>query len=211
MSVNLQKGQKVDLTKGNSGLRRVMVGLGWAEATAPPQQKGFLSGLFSGGKKEEYDLDAMAFLLDKNGRIVSTGDVVFFNNLNHSSGCVKHQGDNLVGGGGGDDEQIMIDLANLPQNYDKIVVLVSIYKATEKHQHFGVISRSHIRLLDADTNNEICVYNLSENYSGMTALVFGELYRQGGDWKFGAVGQALQQWSVAELAERYGLSRSSWS
>lgn len=211
MSVNLQKGQKVDLTKGNTGLKRVMVGLGWAEAEAP-QQKGFLAGLFGGGdQKEEYDLDAMAFLLNKDGQIASKGDVIFYNNLNHASGCVKHQGDDLVGGGGGDDEQIMIDLSNLPQQYDRIVVLVSIYEATEKRQHFGIITRSHIRLLDADTNKELCIYNLSENYSGMTALIFGELYRHENEWKFSAVGQPLQQWSVAVLAERYGLNRSNWS
>jgi len=201
MSVNLQKGQKVDLTKGNAALRRVMVGLGWAESEKAQQK----------GQKEEYDLDAMVFLLDANGTIASKGDVVFFNNLTHSSGCVKHQGDDLVGGSGGDDEQVMIDLSRLPQHYDRLVVIVSIYKASEKGQHFGVISRAHIRLIDADTNKELCIFNLSENYSGATAMIFGELYRRQGEWKFGAVGQPLQQWSVAQLTEQYGLSRSVWS
>jgi len=208
MSVNLQKGQKVDLTKGNEGLKRVIIGLGWAEAKA--QRKGIFGGLFGSKDQEEYDLDAMAFLLNKDGKIASKADVIFYNNLKHNTKCVVHQGDNLVGGGGGDDEQIIIDLVKLPEQYERIVVLVSIYQATPKNQHFGVISHSHIRLLNADTNKEICVYNISENYPNMTALIFGELYRHENEWKFGAVGQPLQKWSVAELAEIYGLSLSNW-
>ena len=205
MSVNLQKGQKVDLTKGNTGLRRVTVGLGWDEA--PPQK----TGLFGGrGKREEIDCDAIAFLLDANNRIAAKKDVVFFNNLTHESGCVKHQGDNLTGGGDGDDEQILVDLVNLPAQYSRIVLLVSIYKATEKKQHFGMIRNAFIRLVDADANKELCIYNLSENYDGMTAMIFGELYRHDREWKFNAVGQPLSEWPVASLAARYGLDRSVW-
>ena len=202
MSVSLQKGQKVDLTKGNAGLRRVMVGLGW---DAAEQQ----AGLF-GGRTQDIDCDAIAFLLNSEGRIESSSDVVFFNNLRHMSGCVLHQGDNLTGEGEGDDEQIMVDLAGLPPKYERIVILVSIYKATDRGQHFGMIRNAFIRLVDADKNKELCIYNLSENYSGMTALVFGELYRYKGEWKFNAVGQPLQVWSIAQLAERYGLPRSVW-
>lgn len=214
MSVNLQKGQKVDLTKGNAGLRRVMVGLGWDEAQQPAPSHGLFGGLFGGsnaGKVEDIDCDAMAFLLDGNGRIARKEDVVFFNNLRHYSGCVVHQGDNLTGAGEGDDEQILVDLANLPSQYERIVVLVSIYKATDRHQHFGMIRNAFIRLVDADKNHELCIYNLSENYQGMTAMVFGELYRYNGEWKFNAIGQPLQIWSVSQLAEKYGLSRSVWS
>ena len=202
MSVSLQKGQKVDLTKGNAGLRRVMVGLGW---DAAEQQ----AGLF-GGRTQDIDCDAIAFLLNSEGRIESSSDVVFFNNLRHMSGCVLHQGDNLTGEGEGDDEQIMVDLANLPAKYERVVVLVSIYKATDRGQHFGMIRNAFIRLVDADKNKELCIYNLSENYAGTTALVFGELYRYKGEWKFNAVGQPLQVWSIAQLAERYGLPRSVW-
>jgi len=211
MSVNLQKGQKVDLTKGNKGLKRVIVGLGWAEAE--PAKVGFLSGLFGNKneEREEYDLDAMAFLLNSNSQIASVGDVVFFNNLKHASGCVTHQGDNLVGGGGGDDEQIIIDLAMMPKQFERIVILVSIYQATKRNQHFGVISHSHIRLLDADTNRELCIYQMSENFPNMTSLIFGELYRHEGEWKFSAIGQPLQKWAVADLAARYGLASSSWA
>lgn len=208
MGVNLQKGQKVDLTKGNAGLRRVMVGLGWDEAQ--PQHRGLFGSMFGGGKVEDIDCDAMAFLLDSNGRITSTRDVVFYNNLRHSSGCVIHQGDNLTGAGDGDDEQIMIDLSRLPAQYDRIVILVSIYKATDRRQHFGMIRNAFIRLVDADTNKELCIYNLSENYNGMTAMIFGEVYRYNGEWKFSAVGQPMQIWSVAQLAEKYGLPRSVW-
>ncbi len=202
MSVNLQKGQKVDLTKGNAGLRRVMVGLGW---DAAPQNAGFW-----GGSTENIDCDAIVFLLGSDGKIENRSDVVFFNNLRHSSGCVLHQGDNLTGEGEGDDEQIMVDLADLPLKYERIVIVVSIYKATDRNQHFGMIQNAFIRLVDADKNKELCIYNLSEKYSGMTSMVFGELYRYKGEWKFNAVGQPMQIWSVAQLAERYGLPRSVW-
>lgn len=218
MSVNLQKGQKVDLTKGHAGLRCVMVGLGWDEAQQPqpqPQPRGLFGSIFGGGGRvedrvEDIDCDAIAFLLDKNGQIASREDVVFFNNLRHVSGCVIHQGDNLTGAGDGDDEQIMVDLSRLPAKYERIVILVSIYKATARNQHFGMIRNAFIRLVDVDTNKEICIYNLSENYQGMTAMVFGELYRYNGEWKFNAIGQPLQIWAVAQLAEKYGLPRSVW-
>ena len=209
MSVNLQKGQKVDLTKGNSGLRRVMVGLGWDEAERP-RSGGILSNLFGGGV-QEIDCDAIAFLLDQNGKIARKADVVFFGNLKHDSGCVIHQGDNLTGAGDGDDEQIMVDLARLPSNYDRVVVLVSIYQANQRNQQFGMIKNAFVRLVDADTNRELCIYNLSENYQGMTAMVFGELYRYKGEWKFNAIGQPMQIWSVADLSARYGLPKSVWS
>ena len=208
MSVNLQKGQKVDLTKGNTGLHRVMVGLGWDEAEQP-QSRGLFGGLF-GGQKQDIDCDAIAFLLDGNGKIARKADVVFFNNLRHDSGCVIHQGDNLTGAGDGDDEQIMIDLAGLPPHYERVVILVSIYQATDRKQQFGMIKNAFIRLVDADTDKELCIYNLSENYQGMTAMIFGEVYRYNGEWKFNAIGQPLQIWSVAQLAERYGLPRSQW-
>jgi stress response protein SCP2 len=210
MSVNLQKGQKVDLTKGNAGLRRVMIGLGWGEAPQP--SGGFLSGLFGSKKpKEEIDCDAIAFLLDANGRLRNKTDAIFFGNLEHYSKCVKHMGDNLTGGGGGDDEQMFIDLSNLPSQYEKIVVLVSIYKANQKNQHFGMIQDAFIRLVDADTNKELFIYNLSEKYPGMVAMVFGEIYRHNGEWKFGAIGEGLQASFVADLGAKYGLDPSVWN
>lgn len=203
MSVNLQKGQKVDLTKGNAGLRRVLVGLGWDEV----EQK---RGMFA-KKSQNIDCDAIVFLLDSNGRIAGLKDVVFYNNLRHESGCVVHQGDNLTGAGDGDDEQIVVELSDLPARYDRIVILVSIFQAAARKQHFGLIENAFIRLVDADTNKELCIYNLSENYSGMTSMIFGELYRYKGEWKFNAIGQPLQLWSISEIAEQYGLDRSVWN
>ena len=200
MAVNLQKGQKVDLTKGNAGLKKVMVGLGWDEAEK--SGGGFLSGLFS-GKKVDIDCDAIAFLLDANGRIPDKSDVIYFGNLSHKSGCVKHMGDNLTGAGEGDDEQVLIDLANMPPKYDKIVILVSIYEATNRGQHFGMIQNAFIRIVDADTNKELCQFNLTEDYSGKISMVFGELYRHAGEWKFAAVGEGLSISSVSQLAARY--------
>lgn len=212
MSVSLVKGQKVSLTKDNAGLRSVVVGLGWDEVEQPKQPTGILGGLF--GRKPEkvqdIDCDAIAFLLDSDGKIAERDDVVFFNNLCHPSGCVVHRGDNLTGAGEGDDEQITVYLSNLPPQYERVVILVSIYKATERNQHFGMIKNAFIRIFNADNNKELCIYNLSENYDNMTALVFGELYKKNGEWKFNAVGQPLQLWSIADLAERYGLPRSVW-
>lgn len=199
MSVNLQKGQKVDLTKGNAGLSRVMVGLGWDEA----EKKGGLFGLFS--DTEDIDCDAIAFMLDGQGKLGDRRDIVFFNNLKHPSGSVIHQGDNLTGAGDGDDEQILIDLAKVPQNYERIVIMVSIYKADERKQHFGKIKNAFIRLVDNSNGNELCIYNLSsENFDGMNSMIFGELYRRGGEWKFSAVGEPLKAWRISDLAARYG-------
>lgn len=223
MSVNLVKGQKVDLTKSNTGLRKVIIGLGWDMAgenvydETVKKSGGFFSGLF--GKKEReraaqlpaIDCDAIAFLLNDQGILESKKDVVFFNNLNHSSGCVIHKGDNLTGEGEGDDEQICVDLEHLPLHYDKIVILVSIYQATQRNQHFGMINNAFIRVVDADTNKELCLYNLSDNYNGMCALVFGELYRYKGEWNFNAVGQPLNEWRLADLASHYGLSPDLWT
>ena len=211
MSVSLQKGQRISLTKENSGLRNVVVGLGWDEVEKS-KSKGLFGNLFGGNseKVQDIDCDAIAFLLNSDNKIAKKTDIVFFNNLRHDSGCVSHQGDNLTGAGEGDDEQIMIQLSKLPVQYERIVILVSIYKATERNQHFGMIKNAFIRIFDTDTNKELCIYNLSENYDQMTALVFGELYRKNGEWRFNAVGQPLQLWSIADLAERYGLPRTVW-
>ena len=195
MSVNLQKGQKVELRKNNGGsLRRVMVGLGWDEV----KQK---RGLFA-PKPQDIDCDASAILC-VNGRLVDAKDLVFYNNLTHRSGAVMHMGDNLTGAGEGDDEQIMVDLTALPGQYDKIIFTVTIYQARERGQHFGLISNCFIRICDAETGQEICKYNLSENYSGMTAMIFGELYRYNGAWKFNAIGQPTTDNSVGEVAKRF--------
>ncbi len=195
MSVSLQKGQKVDLRKNDGGtLRKVVVGLGWDEAKK--------KGLFS-RKTVNIDCDASAFVCT-NGRIADNKDIIYFGNLKHKSGAVIHMGDNLTGAGDGDDEQITVDLVNLPANYDKIIFVVNIYSAAARKQHFGMIENAFIRIFDAETNQELCRYNLSENYDGMTAMVFGEMYRYNGNWKFNAIGQATQDDTVRDLAKRFG-------
>ena len=172
MSVNLQKGQKVELRKSDGGsLRR------------------------------DIDCDASAFLC-MGGRLTSNQDVVYFGNLRHGSGAVAHMGDNLTGAGEGDDEQILVDLSVLPGQYDKIVFAVNIYQAAQRRQHFGMIQNAFIRICDAETNQELCRYNLSENYDGMTAMIFGELYLYKGQWKFNAIGQPTRDNSISELADK---------
>lgn len=188
MGINLQKGQKIDLTKGGGGLRQVMVGLGWDEAEQP---RGFFAP-----KPQPIDCDASAILCGANGRIVSN-DVkqccVYYGNLRHSSGAIIHQGDNLTGEGDGDDEQIMVNLSMVPSQVEKIVFVVNIYDARVRKQHFGLIRNAFIRLVDMDHKNEICRFNLSENYNNMTGLVVGEIYRKNGEWKFNAIGQPVQE------------------
>ncbi|MGN0695514.1 MAG: TerD family protein [Oscillospiraceae bacterium] len=195
MSVNLQKGQKVDLTKNNQGLSRVIVGLGWDEVA----QK---RGLFS-KKPADIDCDASAIMLTAGDKLSSNSDVVFYHNLRHSSGAVNHQGDNLTGAGDGDDEQIIVDLKKVPDQYQKIVFVVTIYQARERAQHFGLIQNAFIRIVDASNGSELCKFNLSENYSGSTAMIFGELYRYNGEWKFSAVGQPTNDNGISEMAKRF--------
>lgn len=197
MSVNLQKGQKVDLTKGNSSLKWIRIGLGWDEAQKQ-------SPLLQKHEEYDFDCDATAFLIDQSGVIAKKEDIVYFGNLRHISGCVSHQGDNLTGSGDGDDEQILVNLRDMPEKYQKVVFVVNIYKAKERNQHFGMIENAFIRLVDAETNKELCIYNLSENYDGMTAMVFGEVYRRNGEWKFNAIGQPTRDNTITELAHRFG-------
>lgn len=195
MSISLQKGQKVSLTKESKGLSNVLVGLGWDAV----EQKSGLFGLF---KSADIDCDATAILL-KNGKFADKSDVVYFGNLVHKSGTVRHMGDNLTGEGEGDDEQILIELSKVPQEYDKIVIVVNIYSAVQRKQHFGMIKNAFIRIVDGGTNKEMCKYDLTENYSGMTAMIFGEIYRHNGEWKFGAIGQGTKDTSISDLCRRY--------
>ncbi|MBR2571035.1 MAG: TerD family protein [Clostridia bacterium] len=195
MSVNLQKGQKVDLRKSDgNALRFVMVGLGWDEAE---RKRGFFAP-----KPQTIDCDATVFLLT-DGKLRDSSDIVYYNNLAHKSGAVRHMGDNLTGAGEGDDEQILVELNKLPETYDRLVFVVNIYRAAEKKQHFGMIRNAFIRVCDGDNNQELCRYNLSENYDGMTAMVCGEVYRRNGSWKFNAIGQATTDGSISALAKRY--------
>lgn len=197
MSISLQKGQKVSLSKDNAGLSKIVVGLGWDEA---PKAGGFFGSLRGGG--QAIDCDASAIMLN-NGRLADKEDVVYFGNLTHKSRTVQHMGDNLTGAGDGDDEQIVIDLSRVPAEYDKIVIVVNIYEAVKRRQHFGMIQNAFIRLVDARNDNEMCKYNLTDNYSGMTAMIFGEVYRYNGEWKFNAIGQGTTDPGLGELTRRY--------
>ena len=195
MSVSLQKGQKVSLSKDNAGLANVLVGLGWDEAQ--PAKKGLFAP-----KPQPIDCDASAILL-QNGKLCSKEDLIYFGNLRHKSGTVQHMGDNLTGAGDGDDEQILVDLASIPAQYDRIVIVVNIYQAVQRKQHFGMIRNAFIRLVDGRNNQEMCRYNLSDDYSNMTAMIFGEIYRHNGEWKFNAMGQGTTDPGLGALANRF--------
>ena len=200
MAVNLQKGQKVNLKKENGqALGKVMVGLGW-DPIDKQSGGGFLSSIFSSGGND-IDCDASVILL-QGGKLKNNDDIVYFGNLKHSSGAVKHMGDNLTGEGDGDDEQVFVDLNAVPANYDKLVFVVNIYQAVKRKQHFGMIKNAFIRIVD-DNNKEFCRYDLSEKYEGMTAMVFGEIYRYNGEWKFNAIGQATKDGDLGTMAKRY--------
>ncbi len=192
MAVNLVKGQKVNLVKESSvGLRKVRVGLGWDEAE---QKKGFFASLFS-AKAADIDCDASVILCGANGKVVGNAVkdcCVYFGNLKHESGAIVHAGDNLTGGGEGDDEQITIDLQAIPANVSKLVFVVNIYDANVRNQHFGMIRNAFIRLVDMRNEAEICRFNLTDDYSGMTGMIVGELDRDGQSWQFNAVGKGVK-------------------
>ena len=191
MAINLTKGQKVDLTKGNPSLKRLMVGLGWD------------TNRYDGGA--DFDLDAAAFLLGADGKVPSDADFVFYGNLKHASAAVAHMGDNLTGEGDGDDEQILVDLTLVPANIEKIAFTVTIYEAEQRRQNFGQVSNSFIRIVDEETNQEIIRYDLGEDFSIETAVVVGELYRHNGEWKFNAIGSGFQG-GLAALCRNYGVN-----
>ena len=191
MAVSLSKGQKVDLTKGNPGLSKIIVGLGWD------------TNKYDGGA--DFDLDAAAFLLAANGKVASDSDFVFYGNLKHSSGGVEHMGDNLTGEGDGDDEQIKVNLAAVPASVDKIGFTVTIYEAESRKQNFGQVSNAYIRIVDETSNAELIRYDLGEDLSVETAVVVGELYRNNGEWKFNAIGSGFQG-GLKALCQNYGVN-----
>ncbi len=201
MGVNLQKGQKVNLKKSDGqALSRIRIGLGWDPVKQ--EKKGGLFGSIFGGSAPDIDCDA-SVIVCKGGRLSGKDDVVYFGNLKHSSGAIVHTGDNLTGEGEGDDEQILVDLTAVPQDYDKLVFVVNIYDCESRKQDFGMIANAFIRICDERTGEEFCRYNLSESYAGMTAMIFGEIYRYNGEWKFNAIGQGTKDKGLNELARRY--------
>lgn len=190
MTISLSKGQRIDLTKTNPGLTKVIVGLGW-------DIKQYLGGF-------DFDLDASAFLLNPNGKARNESDFIFYNNLKGEKDCVAHTGDNRTGAGDGDDEQIVVDFKNVPTDIDKIAITVTIYEAESRNQNFGQVANAFVRVVNADNDQEILRYDLGEDFSIETALVVCELYRHNGEWKFNAVGSGFQG-GLSSLCAEYGL------
>ena len=190
MPVSLQKGQKVSLTKGNPGLKHVVVGLGWD-----------VNQFDTGG---DFDLDAAAFLLTDSGKVSAQEDFVFFGNLTHPSGSLTHMGDNRTGEGEGDDEQIKVDLSKVPENLTRIAFTVTIYEPEQRRQNFGQVNNAFIRIYNEVTGEELLRYDLGEDFSIETAAVFGELYKNNGEWKFNAIGSGYQG-GLAALCANYGV------
>ncbi|MBC8059421.1 MAG: TerD family protein [Clostridiaceae bacterium] len=191
MAVSLQKGQKVDLTKSNPGLTKVLIGLGWD------------TNKYDGGS--DFDLDAAAFLLGETGKVNSDADFIFYNNLKDASGSVVHLGDNLTGQGDGDDEQLKIELGKIPQNISKVSFTVTINDADARKQNFGQVSNAFIRVCNEETGAELIRYDLGEDFSVETAVVVAELYRNGTEWKFNAIGSGFQG-GLESLCKNFGVS-----
>ena len=190
MTINLSKGQKIDLTKSNPSLRKAVIGLGWD------------TNKYSGGG--DFDLDASAFLVGSNGKTNNDLDFIFYNNLEHSTGAVIHTGDNRTGEGDGDDEQLIVEFSKIPPAIEKIAITVTIHDAIARAQNFGQVSNAFVRVVNEETNEEVLRYDLSEDFSVETALVFCELYRHNGEWKFSAIGSGFQG-GLASLCKNYGL------
>ena len=192
MSISIAKGGNVSLSKEAPGLTKILIGLGWdARAT----------------DGADFDLDASAFLVGESGKVRSDADFIFYNQLKSSDGSVEHTGDNLTGEGDGDDEAIKVDLSRVPAEVQKVAVAVTIHDADSRRQNFGMVQNAFIRVVNDGDNKEIARYDLSEDYSTETALIFGEVYRHGAEWKFRAVGQGFQG-GLAPLARNYGVNAS---
>ncbi|WP_028544480.1 TerD family protein [Paenibacillus taiwanensis] len=190
MAISLQKGQKIDLTKGNPGLTKVVVGLGWD------------TNKYDGGK--DFDLDATVFLLNNGGKVASEKDFVFYGNTQNSNQSVVHTGDNRTGEGEGDDEQIKVDLANIPAEVDKVSFCITIHEADTRSQNFGQVSNAFVRIVNEQSGEELIRYDLGEDFSVETAIVVAELYRHSGEWKFSAVGSGYRD-GLAGLCRDFGL------
>ena len=189
--VTLNKGEKVSLTKGRPSLSKLKVGLGWDV------------NRYEG--EEEFDLDVSAFVLKSNGRVGSDADLIFYNNVKHYSGCVIHGGDNRTGDGDGDDEIIQVDLSKIPEGYEKIAVVVTIYDAENRLQNFGMVSNSYIRIVDETNGEQILRYELGEESSSQTALVFGEIYKFKNEWDFKAIGAGFNG-GLEKMCQAYGIN-----
>lgn len=189
MAISLSKGGNVSLSQSEPALRKILIGLGW-------------DARVSDGN--DFDLDASAFLLGENQKVVSEKHFVFYNNLRSPDGSIEHTGDNLTGDGDGDDESVKVDLENVPSEVSIIAVAVTIHDAEARRQNFGQVRNAFIRIVNDDTQKEIARYDLSEDYSTETAMVFGEIYRRNNEWKFRAVGQGYAG-GLSTLCTQYGV------
>ncbi|MBV5369809.1 tellurium resistance cAMP binding protein TerE [Klebsiella pneumoniae] len=190
MSVSLSKGGNVSLSKTAPSMKNVLVGLGWDARVTDGQA---------------FDLDASVFLVGENGKVLSDSHFVFYNNTTSPDGAVQHQGDNRTGEGDGDDEQVKIDLTKVAADVKKLVFAVTIHEADSRKQNFGMVSNSFMRVVNNDNGAEIARFDLSEDASTETAMIFGELYRHGAEWKFKAVGQGFAG-GLAALATQHGIN-----
>jgi len=190
MAISLQKGGRISLSKEAPTLKKVHVGLGWDERATDGA---------------EFDLDASAFLLNDQGKVRSDSDFIFYNQLESIEGSVKHTGDNRTGAGEGDDEVLLLDLERIPPEVKKIAFTVTIHDAEARSQNFGQVTNAFIRLVNAETNEEVVRYDLTEDSSIETALIFGEIYRHNDEWRFSAVGQGYAG-GLAPLCRQYGVN-----
>lgn len=199
MGINLQKGQRISLSKQAPGLTKLMCGLGWDVAK---RSGGGLFGAFS--NTSDCDLDASAICLDQNDKVRDVANVVFFGNLSHKSGAITHLGDNLTGAGAGDDEQILVDLARLPKEIVKLVFTVNIYQCIERKQDFAQVQNAFVRLVNTSNNQELAKYNLSGfEYKGMTGMIMAEIYNHNNEWKMAAVGNGVSVNGLDGLVKTY--------
>lgn len=189
MPISLQKGGNVNLNKEAPGLKKIILGLGWDPRVTDGSA---------------FDLDGSAFLLKSDGKVRADADFIFYNNLKSSDGSVTHSGDSKTGEGDGDDETVTVDLSAVPAGIEKIAVAVTIHEAETRRQNFGMVSKSYIRCLNADGGTEIARFDLSEDGSTETAMIFGEIYRAGSDWKFKAIGQGFKG-GLGPLAQSFGV------
>lgn len=197
MSISLVKGQKIDLTKNNSSLKKILVGLGWDPVKQ--EKKGFFK---LGSPAADVDVDASVIML-RNDILASKDDIIYFGNLKSRCGGVTHMGDNLTGSGNGDDEQILIDLSKIPQDVNKLIFVTNIYECIKRKQSFGMIQNAFIRIADNNNNQNIAMFNLTDDYNGKTALVVGEVYRHNGEWKFAALGEGTQDICLGDMTNKY--------
>jgi tellurium resistance protein TerD len=190
MAISLQKGGNVNLSKEAPGLSQLTIGLGWDVRNTDGAA---------------FDIDSSAFILKADGKVRGDSDFIFYNNLKSADGAVQHSGDNRTGAGDGDDETVSVDLAKVPADVDRIAVCVTIHDADARRQNFGQVQKAFVRCVNTANGQEVARYDLSEDSSTETAMVFGELYRNGSDWKFRAVGQGFAG-GLAALAKNYGVS-----